>query len=84
MPLIKAFTGLRPAPGQATAVAVPAADFQMLAVPDGVDDEAALLLTDNLNTGWIGGPYGIGAEDLAPPGLFPPPFWGGAGGGVGR
>lgn len=40
--------------GQATSVAVPAADFQTLAVPDGVDDEAALLLTDNLNTGWIG------------------------------
>lgn len=40
--------------GQAEAVAVPAADFQLLKVPDGVDDEAALLLTDNLNTGWIG------------------------------
>lgn len=40
--------------GQATAVAVPAADFQLLQVPDGVDDEAALLLTDNLSTGWIG------------------------------
>ncbi len=40
--------------GQATSVAVPAADFQMLAIPDGIDDEAALLLTDNLNTGWIG------------------------------
>lgn len=40
--------------GQATAVAVPAADFQLLRVPDGVDDEAALLLTDNLSTGWIG------------------------------
>jgi len=40
--------------GQATLVAVPAADFQMLPVPPGVDDEAALLLTDNLNTGWIG------------------------------
>ncbi len=40
--------------GQATSVAVPAADFQMLAIPEGVDDEAALLLTDNLNTGWIG------------------------------
>lgn len=38
---------------QATAVAVPAADFQMTRVPEGVDDEAALLLTDNLNTGWI-------------------------------
>ncbi|MCV7419577.1 alcohol dehydrogenase catalytic domain-containing protein [Mycobacterium yunnanensis] len=40
--------------GQATAVAVPAADFQLLGIPDGVDDEAALLLTDNLSTGWIG------------------------------
>jgi 2-desacetyl-2-hydroxyethyl bacteriochlorophyllide A dehydrogenase len=40
--------------GQATAVAVPAADFQLLAIPDGVDDEAALLLTDNLATGWAG------------------------------
>jgi 2-desacetyl-2-hydroxyethyl bacteriochlorophyllide A dehydrogenase len=40
--------------GQATAVAVPAADFQLLAVPEGMDDEAALLLTDNLGTGWIG------------------------------
>jgi len=40
--------------GQATSVAVPSADFQMLAIPEGIDDEAALLLTDNLNTGWIG------------------------------
>ena len=40
--------------GQATRVAVPSADFQMLVIPKGVDDEAALLLTDNLNTGWIG------------------------------
>jgi len=40
--------------GQATAVAVPAADFQLLAIPDGMDDEAALLLTDNLATGWAG------------------------------
>lgn len=40
--------------GQATAVAVPAADFQLLQIPDGVTDEAALLLTDNLSTGWIG------------------------------
>ncbi len=40
--------------GQATMVAVPSADFQMLAIPEGVDDEAALLLTDNLSTGWIG------------------------------
>ncbi|CAN5551783.1 alcohol dehydrogenase family protein [soil metagenome] len=40
--------------GQATAVAVPAADFQLLTIPDGIDDEAALLLTDNLGTGWAG------------------------------
>ena len=40
--------------GQATAVAVPAADFQLLRIPEGMDDEAALLLTDNLGTGWIG------------------------------
>jgi threonine dehydrogenase-like Zn-dependent dehydrogenase len=40
--------------GQATSVAVPAADFQLLRIPEGMNDEAALLLTDNLNTGWIG------------------------------
>jgi 2-desacetyl-2-hydroxyethyl bacteriochlorophyllide A dehydrogenase len=40
--------------GQASAVAVPSADFQLLRIPDGVDDEAALLLTDNLGTGWAG------------------------------
>jgi len=40
--------------GQASSVAVPSADFQMLRIPDGVDDEAALLLTDNLGTGWAG------------------------------
>ncbi len=40
--------------GQATAVAVPAADFQLMSIPDGMDDEAALLLTDNLCTGWAG------------------------------
>ncbi len=46
-------SGLLPG-GQASAVAVPAADFQMLRIPEEIDDEAALLLTDNLNTGWIG------------------------------
>jgi 2-desacetyl-2-hydroxyethyl bacteriochlorophyllide A dehydrogenase len=40
--------------GQATAVAVPAADFQLLKIPDSIDDDAALLLTDNLGTGWTG------------------------------
>jgi 2-desacetyl-2-hydroxyethyl bacteriochlorophyllide A dehydrogenase len=39
--------------GQSDRVAVPSADFQMLGIADGLDDEAALLLTDNLNTGWI-------------------------------
>jgi 2-desacetyl-2-hydroxyethyl bacteriochlorophyllide A dehydrogenase len=39
---------------QSELLAVPAADFQLLAVPDGVSDEAALLLTDNLATGWAG------------------------------
>ena len=40
--------------GQSELLAVPAADFQLLAVPDGISDEAALLLTDNLATGWAG------------------------------
>lgn len=39
---------------QATHVAVPAADFQLLVIPEGIDDDAALLLTDNLATGWAG------------------------------
>lgn len=37
---------------QADLLAVPAADFQLLAVPDGIDTQQALLLTDNLATGW--------------------------------
>jgi 2-desacetyl-2-hydroxyethyl bacteriochlorophyllide A dehydrogenase len=40
--------------GQSSLLAVPAADFQLLTIPDGIDDEAALLLTDNLATGWAG------------------------------
>ena len=39
---------------QSELLAVPAADFQLLGVPDGIDTEAALLLTDNLATGWAG------------------------------
>ena len=35
-------------------MAVPSADFQLLHIPEGMDDESALLLTDNLGTGWIG------------------------------
>lgn len=37
---------------QAELLAVPSADFQLLTMPDGIDTEAALLLTDNLATGW--------------------------------
>lgn len=37
---------------QADLLAVPAANFQLLAVPEGIDAEQALLLTDNLATGW--------------------------------
>jgi 2-desacetyl-2-hydroxyethyl bacteriochlorophyllide A dehydrogenase len=39
---------------QSDLLAVPAANFQLLAVPEGMSDEAALLLTDNLATGWAG------------------------------
>lgn len=37
---------------QADLLAVPAADFQLLKIPDGITGEQALLLTDNLATGW--------------------------------
>ncbi|PQM48385.1 putative zinc-binding alcohol dehydrogenase [Mycobacterium talmoniae] len=37
---------------QAELLAVPAADFQLLAIPEGISTEQALLLTDNLATGW--------------------------------
>lgn len=37
---------------QADLLAVPAADFQLLTIPEGIDTEQALLLTDNLATGW--------------------------------
>jgi 2-desacetyl-2-hydroxyethyl bacteriochlorophyllide A dehydrogenase len=37
---------------QSELLAVPAADFQLLKVPEGIDTEQALLLTDNLATGW--------------------------------
>ncbi|MCF6386693.1 alcohol dehydrogenase catalytic domain-containing protein [Mycobacterium sp. MBM] len=53
---------------QSELLAVPAADFQLLAMPDGISTEQALLLTDNLATGWaaakradipLGGSVGI-------------------------
>ncbi|OBG18748.1 alcohol dehydrogenase catalytic domain-containing protein [Mycobacterium sp. 852002-51057_SCH5723018] len=37
---------------QADLLAVPAADFQLLKTPEGIGTEQALLLTDNLATGW--------------------------------
>lgn len=37
---------------QSELLAVPAADFQLLALPEDIQTEAALLLTDNLATGW--------------------------------
>jgi 2-desacetyl-2-hydroxyethyl bacteriochlorophyllide A dehydrogenase len=37
---------------QADLLAVPAADFQLLETPEGIATEQALLLTDNLATGW--------------------------------
>jgi threonine dehydrogenase-like Zn-dependent dehydrogenase len=39
---------------QAEAVAVPAADGNLVAIPDGVSDDAALVLTDNAPTAWYG------------------------------
>ena len=39
---------------QAEAVAVPFADTNLVRLPDEIDDEAALLLTDNLPTAWYG------------------------------
>lgn len=37
---------------QSELLAVPAADFQLLKMPEGITTEQALLLTDNLATGW--------------------------------
>lgn len=39
---------------QSDLLAVPVADFQLLGIPEEMSDEAALLLTDNLATGWAG------------------------------
>lgn len=39
---------------QSELLAVPSADFQLLKIPEGIDTEEALLLTDNLATGWAG------------------------------
>ncbi|MEP6625385.1 MAG: alcohol dehydrogenase catalytic domain-containing protein [Acidimicrobiia bacterium] len=39
---------------QAEFVAVPAADGNLVAIPDGISDDAALVLTDNAPTAWYG------------------------------
>ena len=39
---------------QAEAIRVPAADFNATPVPEGLTDEQALMLTDNLPTAWMG------------------------------
>src|SRR6476619_6863753 len=39
---------------QAEAVAVPCADGNLVAIPEGVSDDAALVLTDNAPTAWYG------------------------------
>jgi 2-desacetyl-2-hydroxyethyl bacteriochlorophyllide A dehydrogenase len=46
--------GLGLAGSQAEAVAVPAADYTLAALPDGMSEEQGLMLTDNLPTGWFG------------------------------
>lgn len=40
--------------GQAEAVMVPAADTTLLKIPEGINDDQAVLLTDNFPTGWVG------------------------------
>lgn len=47
-------TSLELAGGQAEAVAVPAADTSVIAIPEGISDEQAVLLTDILPTGYLG------------------------------
>jgi 2-desacetyl-2-hydroxyethyl bacteriochlorophyllide A dehydrogenase len=51
---LKIFGGGALGGAQSELLAVPAADFQLLSIPEGIDTEAALLLTDNLATGWAG------------------------------
>ncbi len=48
--------------GQAEAAAVPNADFSLLAIPESMTDEQAVLLTDILPTGW----YGAQQADISP------------------
>mgnify|MGYP003325874557 CR=1 FL=1 len=54
--------GARLPGSQAEAVAVPAADHNLVTIPDAIGDEAALMLTDNLPTAW----YGVRRARIAP------------------
>lgn len=53
--MMRAF-GIGPAlaGSQSEAVAVPAADCSLRTIPEGIDDEQAIMLTDNLPTAWFG------------------------------
>ena len=55
--------------GQAEYVRVPMADVAPMKVPDGMDDESVLFLTDILPTGWQGGEI-IAVWGAGPVGLF--------------
>lgn len=52
--------------GQATKVRVPLADSTLMAVPDSLSDETALLLGDNLSTGY----FAVDMVQADPQGLF--------------
>ena len=52
-PVATGFGAMLPG-SQAEAVAVPCADGNLVAIPDGVSDDAALVLTDNAPTAWYG------------------------------
>jgi 2-desacetyl-2-hydroxyethyl bacteriochlorophyllide A dehydrogenase len=47
---------------QAEALAVPGADMNLMAIDETISDDQALLLTDNLPTGW----FGAGRADIEP------------------
>jgi alcohol dehydrogenase len=62
---------------QAELVAVPAADTNLVALPEGVSDASALVLTDNAPTGWYGARLGrisygdtVAVVGLGPVGLM--------------
>lgn len=52
--------------GQAERVRVPLADGTLVGIPDGLDDATAILLADNLPTGWYAAERAeVGAEEVA-------------------